>query len=132
MSNDITLTSRLDFTNGDVTLDLNKKVEEIMEAQRVKAEAILAEVKANPDQFATIATKKSDDKVSGERGGELGFFSKADMVPEFSKAAFEMKPNTFSIMNIIGYTNSISIALMVKYMYMLYFIFEKSDSIISS
>lgn len=83
--------------NKDISaLDLNKKVEEIMEAQRVKAEAILAEVKANPDQFATIATKKSDDKVSGERGGELGFFSKADMVLEFSKAAFAMKPNTIS------------------------------------
>ena len=34
--------------------------------------------------------------MSGERGGELGFFSKNDMVPEFSNAAFAMKPNTIS------------------------------------
>ena len=57
---------------------------------------ILKEVKANPDAFEKIASQKSDDKVSGERGGELGFFSQDRMVPEFSKAAFSMKPNTIS------------------------------------
>ena len=76
--------------------DLNAKVEKIQAEQRAKAEAILKEVKANPDSFEKIASAKSDDKVSGERGGELGFFSKNDMVPEFSKAAFAMKPNTIS------------------------------------
>lgn len=83
--------------NKDISAaDLNAKVEKIQNEQKVKAEAILKEVKANPDNFEKIAQKKSEDKVSGERGGELGFFSKADMVPEFSKAAFEMKPNTIS------------------------------------
>ena len=65
-------------------------------AQKQKAEAILREVKANPDDFEKIAREKSEDKVSGERGGELGFFTKHDMVPEFSNAAFAMKPNTIS------------------------------------
>ena len=78
------------------TEDLNKKVEEAISSQKAKAEAILAEVKANPDKFEEIARKNSDDKVSGERGGELGFFTKESMVPEFSKAAFAMKPNTIS------------------------------------
>ena len=77
-------------------LELNQKVDEALEAQRVKAEKVLAEVKANPDEFEKIAQKESDDKASGERGGELGFFSKEAMVPEFSKAAFAMKPNTVS------------------------------------
>lgn len=76
--------------------ELNIKIEEITKEQKAKAEAILAEVKANPDDFERIAAKKSEDKVSGERGGELGFFSKSDMVPEFSNAAFAMKPNTIS------------------------------------
>ena len=77
-------------------LEINKKLEEIQDAQKAKAEAILKEVKANPDNFEQIAKKESDDKASGERGGELGFFTKAAMVPEFSKAAFSMKPNTIS------------------------------------
>jgi len=78
------------------TSDLNKLVEEISYAQERKALAILKEVKANPSSFERIAMEKSDDKGSAERGGELGFFSKTDMVPEFSNAAFSMKPNTIS------------------------------------
>ena len=76
--------------------DLNTEVEKQMAQQKAKAEAILAEVKANPDNFEKIAQQKSDDKTSGERGGELGFFPKEAMVAEFSKAAFSMKPNTIS------------------------------------
>ena len=71
-------------------------MDKYLEEQKAKAEAILAEVKANPDNFEQIAMKKSEDKVSGERGGELGFFSRNDMVKEFSDAAFAMKPNTIS------------------------------------
>lgn len=76
--------------------ELNKRVEEIFAAKKAKAEAVLREVKANPDKFEQIARKESEDKVSGERGGELGFFSKEAMVPEFSNAAFSMKPDTIS------------------------------------
>ena len=76
--------------------DLNTEVEKRMAAQKAKAEAVLAEVKKNPDNFATIAQQKSDDKASAVRGGELGFFPKEAMVQEFSKAAFSMKPNTIS------------------------------------
>ena len=78
------------------TEELNKKVEKIQAERKAKAEAILAEVKASPDSFEKIAQKESDDKGSAERGGELGFFTKEAMVPEFSKAAFAMKPNTIS------------------------------------
>ena len=76
--------------------DMNAEIEKQMASQKAKAEAILAEVKKNPDNFAKIAQQKSDDKASAERGGELGFFPKEAMVPEFSKAAFSMKPNTIS------------------------------------
>ena len=74
--------------------ELNAKIEKLQAEHKAKAEAIFAEVKANPDNFEKIAQDKSDDKSSGARGGELGFFSRETMVPEFSKVAFSMKPNT--------------------------------------
>lgn len=76
--------------------ELNAQVEKINAEKKAKAEAILKEVKADPDSFEKIARKESDDKNSGERGGELGYFSRRVMVPEFSNAAFSMKPNTIS------------------------------------
>ena len=76
--------------------ELNKKLEEIKAQKLEKAQKILAEVKANPDKFEEIAQKESEDKSTAKRGGELGFFNAKTMVPEFSKAAFAMKPNTIS------------------------------------
>ena len=76
--------------------ELNTAAEKQMAEQKKKAEAILAEVRQNPADFAKIASQKSDDRASAERGGELGFFPKDAMVPEFSKAAFAMKPDTIS------------------------------------
>lgn len=76
--------------------DMNIQVEAAIAAQKAKAEKVLAQVKQNPDDFAKIAQKESDDKASAERGGELGFFPKEAMVPEFANAAFSMKPNTVS------------------------------------
>jgi len=77
--------------------DLNKEVEKVMAERKAKAESILKKVQADPESFAKIARKESDDKVSAERGGELGYFAKeGQMVPEFSTAAFAMKPNTVS------------------------------------
>lgn len=76
--------------------DMNTQVEAAIAAQKAKAEKVLAQVKQNPDDFAKIAQKESDDKASAERGGELGFFPKEAMVPEFANAAFSMKPNTVS------------------------------------
>ena len=75
---------------------LNEEVEKQIASQKAIAENILAEVKNNPDNFEKLAKEKSDDKASGERGGELGFFPKEAMVPEFANAAFSMKPNTIS------------------------------------
>ena len=76
--------------------DMNTQVEATIGSQKAKAEKVLAQVKQNPDDFAKIAQKESDDKASAERGGELGFFPKEAMVPEFANAAFSMKPNTVS------------------------------------
>jgi peptidyl-prolyl cis-trans isomerase C len=59
-----------------------------------EAEALIAELKAGGD-FAVIAAKKSIDPAA-RSGGDLGFFTQEQMVPEFSAAAFKLKPGEFT------------------------------------
>ncbi|MBW8713406.1 MAG: peptidyl-prolyl cis-trans isomerase [Acidobacteria bacterium] len=60
-----------------------------------QAEDLLAKVKAGAN-FAELATKYSEDDASKVKGGDLDFFPKGQMVPEFDKAAFSMKPGEIS------------------------------------
>ncbi len=66
------------------------------EKAKQRAEQLLAEVKANPAQFAEIAKKNSQDTGSAPSGGELGFFKKDAMVAPFADAAFAMKTGEIS------------------------------------
>ena len=72
------------------------KVNEEIQAKEAKANQLLAQAKKDPSQFAKLAKENSEDNASAVKGGDLGFFSEKEMVPEFSKAAFSMKPNTVS------------------------------------
>jgi peptidyl-prolyl cis-trans isomerase C len=58
-----------------------------------EAKAALARIKAGED-FAKVATEVSKDP-SGD-GGDLGWFTKDRMVPEFSEAAFKLKEGEVS------------------------------------
>ncbi len=58
-------------------------------AAKVKAEALLAKINKGED-FAKLAEANSQDPGSASRGGELGFFQRGDMVPEFEAAAFSL------------------------------------------
>ena len=58
---------------------------------RAKAEALAARAKAGED-FAKLATENTDDPNGKENGGQLPPFGRGQMVPEFEKAAFDMKP----------------------------------------
>jgi len=64
-------------------------------AVRTRAEALLAQVKGGAD-FAALAKKESEDEGSKATGGDLGFFGKGRMVPEFETAAFAMQPGQTS------------------------------------
>jgi len=60
-----------------------------------QAEDLLAKVKKGAD-FSKLATEFSEDDASKVKGGDLDFFGKGQMVPEFDKAAFSMKPGEIS------------------------------------
>ena len=63
---------------------------------KAKADAILAQVRRHPDQFAALAKKSSDDKGSADKGGDLGYFSRGMMVKPFEDAAFKLKAGQIS------------------------------------
>jgi peptidyl-prolyl cis-trans isomerase C len=54
------------------------------------AKKIIAELKKGGD-FAALSKQYSKDPSASAQGGDLGFFKKTDMVPEFADAAFALK-----------------------------------------
>lgn len=60
------------------------------ETIRNKALVVLNEIKAGKD-FAEQAKKYGEDGTK-DNGGDLGWFGKGDMVPEFEKAVYALKP----------------------------------------
>ena len=59
-----------------------------------EAKAVAEELKKGAD-FAELAKKKSKDPGASD-GGDLGFFTKDQMVPEFSAVAFTLEPGKIS------------------------------------
>src|ERR1700754_538920 len=59
-----------------------------------EAKAVIDELKKGAD-FAELAKKKSKDPGASD-GGDLGFFTKEQMVPEFSAVAFTLEPGKIS------------------------------------
>lgn len=76
--------------------EINKKVKKAVTEAKAKAGKVLAKVKKSPGKFEQLAKKYSDDPGSAQKGGDLGFFSKKDMVPAFSKVAFSTLPGQIS------------------------------------
>ena len=71
----------------------------IEEIERVKAElrSYAERVNNGEAQFSTLAVFYSQDTESARRGGELDFFGRGEMVPEFSNVAFNLTdPNKVS------------------------------------
>ncbi len=63
---------------------------------KAKAQTLLAEVKKQPDSFAAVAKKNSEDPGSAPNGGDLDFFARGAMTKPFEDAVFAMKKGEIS------------------------------------
>lgn len=63
----------------------------ILVADEAKAKSVIDQIKAGKD-FNELAKENSTDPSAKTNAGDLGFFKKSDMLPEFADAAFALKP----------------------------------------
>jgi len=71
------------------------KARHILVASQKEAEDVIAQLKKGAD-FATLAKEKTIDPSGKTSGGDLGWFTKDEMVPEFASAAFALKKGEFT------------------------------------
>ena len=95
----------VNITDDEAKSYYEKRKEEFFVPERIKASHILVEDESKAKgilarlsqggDFAAIA-KENSICPSKERGGDLGFFSAGQMLPEFEKAVFNLKPGQLS------------------------------------
>jgi parvulin-like peptidyl-prolyl isomerase len=69
----------------------------ILVATKAQADAILAQVKADPTQIAALAAKSSTDTSNKDKGGDLGSAGRGQFVKEFEDAVFGAKPGDYLV-----------------------------------
>ncbi|CAN1509318.1 SurA Parvulin-like peptidyl-prolyl isomerase [Burkholderiaceae bacterium] len=68
----------------------------VQAAVKQKAEAVLAEVRQQPERFAALAKQHSQDLGSAAEGGDLNFFGRNAMVKAFEDVAFSLNKGQIS------------------------------------
>jgi peptidyl-prolyl cis-trans isomerase C len=92
--NEAAIRARYDKDVAGKTGEEEVHARHILVANEADAVKIIAELKKGAD-FAALAKARSTDPGAAQ-GGDLGFFKKGDMLPEFANAAFAMKPGQIS------------------------------------
>lgn len=72
------------------------KIRHILLATEDESTALILEIKNGAD-FSRLAEQQSQDKVSSEKGGDLGWLTSEDMVPSFYKTVSELKKGDISL-----------------------------------
>lgn len=115
---DMKIVKKIVVTDKETKDFYEKHPDLFKQPEQVRASHILIKVEAGADQqkkaqaikrikeiqkklkdgqdFAALAKKYSEDPGSSVKGGDLGYFSRGQMVKPFEDAAFGMKPNEVS------------------------------------
>ena len=89
------LAEKMKATDQEVDAYIAQHSELDNKQTKAKADEVLKRVRAGED-FAKLAKEFSTDPGSKEKGGDLGWFGRGAMVPEFEEAAFKLKPGEVS------------------------------------
>lgn len=90
----------LPYFSTEVSLAQIVKEAEPGKIQKDKVRNLMLEIRSrieNGEPFDALAKQYSQDPGSAARGGELGFFSRGELAPEFEAAALSMKPGGISM-----------------------------------
>lgn len=77
-----------------ILMTMGKSEEEVKKVE-AKANEVLQKVKAGGD-FAELAKQYSEDPGNKDKGGDLGWVVRGQMVPAFEQATFALQPNQIS------------------------------------
>ncbi|MBB6611297.1 peptidylprolyl isomerase [Pontibacter sp. Tf4] len=89
----------LPYFSSEVELAQIVKYAEVSKQQKQEARKQLEEIRKRivaGEDFATLAKQYSQDPGSAPAGGELGFFKKKELTPEYEAAALRLEPGGIS------------------------------------
>ena len=97
------LQEKMNASDAEIDAYLTTHPDVIDKKLREQAEAILKRLRKGED-FAKLARQYSTD-ASRDRGGDLGWFGRGQMVPEFENATYSLRPGQISevVMTAFGY-----------------------------
>ncbi len=85
----ITDEDAIEYFEQNKDMYIQVKASHILVETEEEAKEIINELNSGKD-FAELASEKSIDQTAAVNSGDLGYFAKGEMVPEFEKAAFSL------------------------------------------